>query len=72
MSKGWTDERRKKQAENCRKTKPWTNATGPKTDEGKKRSAQNTYAHGMRSELVLDLSRLMTEQRRFIKELLSR
>jgi hypothetical protein len=29
------------QAANCRKTKPWLKATGPRTPEGKKKVARN-------------------------------
>lgn len=31
----WTPERRKRQAEIIRQTRPWASATGPKTDAGK-------------------------------------
>lgn len=37
----WTPERRAKQAERCREGKPWERSTGPRTKEGKDRSAQN-------------------------------
>jgi len=47
MSKGWTKERRKKQAERIRQQKPWEKSTGPKSDAGKKRSSQNSLKHGL-------------------------
>ena len=34
-SKGWTPERRARQAELIRQTKPWEKSTGPKTQTGK-------------------------------------
>jgi len=38
---GWSDERRAKQAEAIRRWQPWRQATGPKTAEGKAKSARN-------------------------------
>lgn len=46
MSKGWTEERRKAQAERCRANKPWKNSTGPKSEDGKARSSMNAYKNG--------------------------
>lgn len=40
----WTPDRRARQAEIIRETKPWKNSTGPKTPEGKARSSRNAYA----------------------------
>ncbi len=37
----WTEERRKQQAEICRKNKPWLKSTGPKTLQGKATVALN-------------------------------
>ena len=52
MSKGWTEERRKKQAERCRQNKPWEKATGPKTEAGKARTRMNAFRHGGRSKIL--------------------
>lgn len=38
---GWTDERRAKQSEAIKRWRPWTKATGPRTNEGKARSSRN-------------------------------
>ncbi len=40
----WTPERRARQAETIRRTKPWEKSTGPKTEAGKAISARNAYA----------------------------
>lgn len=49
MTKGWTEERRRKQAENIRKTKPWEKSTGPRSAAGKKRCSMNAYKEGYHS-----------------------
>lgn len=46
---GWSDARRAKHAALMRRWQPWTKSTGPKTAEGKARSAQNSYKHGNRT-----------------------
>ena len=40
----WTPERRARQAEIIRRTKPWEKSTGPKTEAGKASSSRNAYA----------------------------
>lgn len=37
----WTPERRARQAERIRSTRPWEQSTGPKTEAGKAISSQN-------------------------------
>ncbi|MCK9541869.1 MAG: hypothetical protein M0R03_07555 [Novosphingobium sp.] len=39
----WTPERRARQAEIIRQTKPWKSSTGPRTPEGKAVSSRNAY-----------------------------
>ncbi len=46
MANGWTPERRARQAELIRNWKPWVQSTGPRTDEGKARTARNGYKGG--------------------------
>ncbi|QPF75043.1 hypothetical protein G8A07_20400 [Roseateles sp. DAIF2] len=41
MTKGWTPERRAKQAALIRTWQPWTHSTGPRSLEGKARAARN-------------------------------
>jgi len=46
MANGWTPERRARQAEMIRTWKPWEKSTGPRTDEGKARTAHNGFKGG--------------------------
>jgi hypothetical protein len=47
--KGWTPERRARQAARIRNWQPWRRSTGPQTEAGKARAAQNALKHGNRS-----------------------
>lgn len=49
MTKGWTDERRRKQAETIKQWKPWEKSTGPRTQEGKDKTRLNALKHGQYS-----------------------
>ena len=44
----WTIETRLKQAERIRALRPWNHSTGPRTEEGKARSARNAWKGGAR------------------------
>lgn len=46
MGNNWTAEHRQRQSEAIHRWQPWKKSTGPKTKEGKRRSAKNAYAGG--------------------------
>ncbi len=65
MGTGWTAERRARQAELIRTWKPWERSTGPRTTEGKERTARNGFKGGHRAELrelAKAMRRLLQEQ----------
>jgi hypothetical protein len=68
MAKGWTEERRRAQAERIRKTKPWEKATGPRTAAGKRRSSMNAYKHGGRCRFMDQYRLLLWLNREFVKQ----
>jgi len=43
MSKNWAKSSKKIQRKAIYNTKPWESSTGPKSEEGKKRSSRNAY-----------------------------
>ena len=51
MATTWTAERRKRQSEQIQTWRPWEKSTGPKSDEGKAKVAQNSYKGGWRQQL---------------------
>lgn len=68
--RAWPEKRRKKQAETCRKTKPWKRATGPKTESGKEAAKYNALRHGMCSNEGIQLRKLLTAQRLLVHSIL--
>jgi hypothetical protein len=52
-AKGWTPERRARQAALIRRRQPWRSSTGPRTDAGKARVATNAFRHGRRGRARL-------------------
>ena len=67
MSKGWTEERRRRQAEAIRRHKPWEKSTGPKTLRGKQSSSLNALKHGLRSKSASELKEVLRINRDFVK-----
>lgn len=68
VRKAWTPERRKAQSELFKRIRPWENAKGPKTPEGKARSGKNAWKGGMRPK-IRDANQLLRKLRNRIKEL---
>lgn len=68
MANGWTAERRARQAELIRNWRPWERSTGPKSDEGKARSAMRGFKGGWRQELR-DLALLLREHGEVLKRI---
>ena len=66
MANGWTPERRARQAALIRTWRPWEQSTGPRTAEGKARTARNGDKGGQRDKLraTLALLRLALDDQR--------
>ena len=69
---GWTPERRQQQRDAIQRWKPWERSTGPKTDDGKRRSAKNSTVTGIHSAENRAIVREIREQLRAAQELLNR
>ncbi len=61
MSYYRTPEHRAMRAELIRRWKPWEKSTGPKSPEGKARSAMRGFKGGTR-EMLRELGRMLREQ----------
>ena len=72
MANGWTPERRARQAELIGTWKPWEQSTGPRTDEGKARTALNGFKGGRwreLRELTKAVNGALREQRRALQHI---
>jgi hypothetical protein len=70
MANGWTPERRARHAALIRTWKPWASATGPRTEEGKARTARNGFKGGRWKEvreLTKALNTALREHREQLK-----
>ena len=61
MGKGWTSERRARQAEQIRTWQPWALSTGPRSPEGKLASSRNAWRGGHR-QMLRDLARAVNAE----------
>ena len=68
MGNGWTPERRAQQSAAIRQWRPWERSTGPKTPEGKARSAMRGFKGGTR-EMLRELARILREQAEALKRI---
>jgi hypothetical protein len=77
MANGWTPERRARQAALIRTWRPWEKSTGPRTVEGKARTALNGDKLGVWKverdklrELKSEMSDLLRRQRDLLRRVL--
>jgi hypothetical protein len=61
MASSWTPERRARQAALIRTLKPWQQATGPRTPDGKAKASKNAFKGGHWLKLR-ELSRLVNAE----------
>lgn len=65
----WPPKRKAQQAKNIRKTRPWEHTTGPKTASGKAASSLNALKHGLRSETVQMLRKVLRAQKEWVNRI---
>src|SRR5688572_15434882 len=68
MARGWTSERRARQAELIHRWRPWERSTGPKTPAGRTKVAQSAWKGGVRP-MLRKLAGQLREQERGREEL---
>jgi hypothetical protein len=66
---GMNENRRKRQAEIVKITKPWRHSTGPRTPQGKRRVAQNALKHGLRGGIFRQAEGLLALNSKILKEI---
>lgn len=71
MAKGWSMERRQRQAELIRRWRPWERSTGPRTEVGKAVVAQNAWKGGHREQLR-ELSKALNAELAQMRRLIER
>ena len=71
MASSWTPERRARQAALIRTWKPWQQATGPRTPDGKATASRNAYKGGHWLEMY-ELSRLVNAEINASRDLVKR
>ena len=68
MGKGWTPERRARQAALLERWKPWLHNPGVKTEEGKAISCMNALKHGGRGAVVRRLAAILNQIQHALRE----
>jgi hypothetical protein len=71
MATGWTIERRMRQAALIRSWRPWEQSTGPRTEEGKARTARNGDKGGawrIERDMLRELRRALKVQRQALSD----
>ena len=71
MSKHWSPEQRARQAAAIHDWKPWAASTGPRSPEGKAKSARNAYK-GNQRRVRQQIGAMMRAQRQFLQRVLAR
>jgi hypothetical protein len=66
-ARGWPPARRRAQAERIRRICPWLHATGPRTENGKRRARYNACKHNMRSAAMAALRQALRRQRAWLE-----
>lgn len=56
---GWTDDRRRQQAERIRDWQPWKHSTGPRSQEGKAKASRNAFK-GSPRQCLREIARMLS------------
>ena len=67
MANSWTAARKARQRVLIHNWRPWENSTGPKSEEGKVRSAMRGFK-GATRPMLRALAKVLRQQREFIEE----
>lgn len=66
-TKGWSERRRKQQACNARRNKPWQSSTGPRSVKGKEIARMNAWKHGNRAAGAAAIRMALRLNREFLR-----
>ncbi|HNJ38771.1 MAG TPA: hypothetical protein PL071_12275 [Nitrosomonas sp.] len=64
--KQWTAEERLRQSQLIKNWRPWEQSTGATTSQGKARSSQNAYKHGI-GKLKKEIRAVLKQQEQFLE-----